>query len=213
MIKPGEDWGAPIAGPADFEVSGSDADLAGWAAEHLGARIRFRPTTPSDIARAVGLEDWREPSVELPMDLLRWGDTAVANMVVLGTPPDRLRRWTRTTEFTVNVDDGPWFAGRATTVVIATGEFLRGHDVVPRGHPGDGRAEIQVYAMAPSERALLRDRLGGGNHVPHPGIRQRLGRRIEVQARRNVRVEADGDRGTTKAVSLEVVPAAYRLLV
>ena len=47
----------------------------------------------------------------------------------------------------IEVDGQPWFAGSATTVVIANGQFLRGADIVPRGHPGDGRLEVQVYEL------------------------------------------------------------------
>ena len=62
--------------------------------------------------------------------------------------------------------------GRATAVVVASGQYLRGADVVPRGHPGDGRVEVQVYAVARGERAGVRGRLPQGVHLPHPDITQ-----------------------------------------
>ena len=56
MISRGQPWGRPATAPADFEVTGDDAALAAAVAGAPGARIRFRPTTGSELARAVGLE-------------------------------------------------------------------------------------------------------------------------------------------------------------
>ena len=115
------------------------------------------------------------------------------------------------------VDGVEWFTGRATTVVVATGEFRHGLDLVPRGHPGDGRVEVQVYTLAPGERAGMRARLAGGSHVPHPRIAQRTGRKIDVRwAREGSRraIELDGRRrGRVARATIEVVAGAYRLLV
>jgi hypothetical protein len=211
-IRKGEDWGSPVSGPADFAVTGSDVELAASVAAHPGARVRFR-FTDSDLAGAVGLDPNREPTTELPMDALRWDDTLVVNMAVLGTAPDRLGRWSPMHRFRVTVDGVEWFSGRATTVIVANGQFFAGLDLVPRGHPGDGRAEIQVWSLARNERARARARLQSGTHVPHPRIAQRTGRRVVVEAARPVTVTADGRRSQVRSAELEVVPAAYRLLV
>ncbi len=240
MIRPGHDWGTAADGAPDVEVAGDDTDLAAAVAAHSCALIRFSPSPRSDLARAVGLDPRRNESSDaspgpplgpssdespdesgpgagfaLPLDALRLGDGALCvNMAVSGTPPDRLRRLSRRVFVTVVVDGTPWFSGRATTVVIATGEFLRGRDVVPRGHPGDGRAEIQVYAAEPGERAGMRARLGTGTHVPHPRIAQRVGRRIEVRWARPRPLEIDGRAHSGVAVcTFETLPAAYRLLL
>ena len=101
-------------------------------------------------------------------------------------------------------------------MVVATGQFLRGLDVVPRGHPGDGKAEIQVYELERRERRPMRARLASGAHVPHPRIRQRSARTIELRFRPPGPLEVDGvgapgvaarhhDRGPFRS--------AYRLLV
>ena len=83
--------------------------------------------------------------------------------------------------------------GAALAVVVASGQYLRGNDVVPRGHPGDGRAEVQVYSLTRGERAAMRERLPLGVHLPHPRIRTASGRRVEVQAMGSPRpVEVDG---------------------
>jgi hypothetical protein len=216
MIRPGEDWGEAATGPPDLEVTGSDADLAAAVTARPGALVRYRPVGPSDIAQAVGLTEGSSGEWAVPMDALRVDSgTLAVNMVVVGVPPDRARRFTQARiPFEVAVDGAPWWSGKALGAVIATGEFLRGHDVVPRGHPGDGRAEIQVYAERGSERTAVRRRLASGTHVPHPRIRQRTGRSFVVGCAHPWTIEIDGrpDRETTK-VHVEVVPNAYRLLV
>ena len=133
-------------------------------------------------------------------------------MVVVGALPPR--RWTRTVVLDVVVDGKAWFSDPGTTVVIATGEFRNGYDVVPRGHPGDGRAEVQVYALRPPERGQLAPRMQTGAHLPHPRISQRSGRRIEIFSDRPLPLEIDGERrGRATHVTVEVQPGAYRLLV
>jgi hypothetical protein len=214
VIKPGEEWGAPATGPADIEIRGSDADLAATVAAHPGALVQFTPASTSDIACAVGLDATRPPTSALPMDALDLGREVAVNMVVVGTPPDRLTRFSQLRWSTVEVDGTMWFEGPATSVVIATGEFLRGNDLVPRGHPGDGRAEVQIYALNGAERRLVGARLRNGSHMPNPRISQRIGRRFVVTTERRVRLEVDGvARARVEALTVEVVPAAYRLLI
>jgi hypothetical protein len=215
VIRPGEEWGTPAHEPADIEVRGGDVDLAGAVAARPGILVRFRPDATSDLAGAVGISASAAQGFEVALDLLRLdgGETAV-NMLVLGTAPDRLGRATRRFRANVRVDDRPVFHGPCTTVVIATGQFRRGLDIVPRGHPGDGRAEIQVYAVPGRDRRSLRTRLETGTHVPHPSITQRTGRQVTVTTGRKVALEIDGrPQAPTDRVDLEVVPAAYRLLL
>ena len=215
MIRPGEEWGTPARGPADIEVTGGDRDLAAAVAARPGVLVRFRPDAGSDLAGAVGITGAAEHDVEVALDLLRFDEgQAAVNMILLGTPPDRLRRLTRRFGANVRIDDRSVFHGPCTTVVVATGQFRQGLDVVPRGHPGDGRAEIQIYVVRGSQRAVLRSRLATGTHVPHPGITQRTGRRVTVSTGRNVALEVDGRaRPATDFVDITVEPSAYRLLL
>ena len=214
MIRPGEEWGTPATGEPAIDVHGDDRALARAVADHPGALFRFRPDPASDLARAVGLTD-RPSATELPLDALAYDGGLAVNMIVAGRAPDRLRWSDRMTDTVVVVDGREVFSAKATTIVVATGEFLRGNDVVPRGHPGDGRAEVQVYAVAGRERAQLRDRVRTGAHVPHPAIVQRSGRTIEVVRFGTRGAEVDGERTPQpmEGITIEVVPNAYRLLV
>jgi hypothetical protein len=218
-VRKGEAWGRPATGPADVTIEGSDADLAAAADRQPGVRAAFVPVAASDLARALGVAE-RPPgrrAHELPLDALRIEPAVgvAVNMAVLGTAPDRLRWWSPAPRLELVVDGRPRFEGRATTVVVANGQYLRGVDVVPRGHPGDGRVEVQVYALSAGERREMRRRLPQGAHLPHPRIRELSGRRIEIRsARRGLPLEVDGvDRGRYPSLHIEVAPCVLNLVV
>jgi len=226
VIRPGEPWGSPASSPPDIEVDGRDAALAAAVAAAPGALVRLLPDDGNDLARAVGLrpgETLGADLTEVPVDALRLADgsspnagsgSLAVNMCVLGTAPDRLRWRTAKVEVEVLLDGRSWFSGPATTIVIANGQFLRGLDVVPRGHPGDGKAEVQVYELERRERRAMRARLATGAHVPHPRIRSRSAAEVEVRCARPLDLEIDGAARTPISdVHVAVVPAAFRLLV
>ena len=217
-LRHGEPWGRAASGPPDDEVTGDDADLAAFATRHPGALVRFRPSARSDLARALGIGPDDAGTTEVGIDTVTLEGAAAAsavNAVVLGPAPDRLRWPTRAADVTVRLDGRRWFSGRATTVVVANGQFLRGADVVPRGHPGDGWVEVQVYALGRRERAEMRRRLPSGTHVPHPRIAAGRARHVEVEVTaRCLPVEIDGRRhGRSKRLEVTVVPASIRLLI
>jgi hypothetical protein len=219
VIRKGEEWGTPAGDAApDLDVSGDDAALAAAVA---GAGpdplVRFRASEASDLARAVGLVGEGAGALAVPVDVLRLADGGLAvNAVVVGVPPDALRAWHRAVDFEVVVDEKAVAISGATTVVIANGQFLRGLDVSPRGHPGDGRCEVQVYDVPPGQRATMRERLRSGTHVPHPGIMVRRARSVVVRYGRGVPVEVDGRKAAGRGageVAVSVVPSAFRLLI
>ncbi len=218
-LRHGEPWGRAATGPPDDEVTGDDADLAAFAALHPGALVRFRPSAGSDLARAVGIGPDTGGTTEVAIDTLtleprrprrrgeRWSCSARRRTGSDGRRGPRVLK--------VRLDGRPWFDGRATTVVVANGQFLRRADVVPRGHPGDGWAEVQVYALARGERRGMRRRLPTGTHVPHPRVLGGRARRVEIDVgRRRLPLEVDGHRrGGTRRLVVTLVPASIRLLV
>ncbi|MFN8028619.1 MAG: hypothetical protein U0W40_20365 [Acidimicrobiia bacterium] len=222
MVRKGEPWERPATGPAETGVQGSDAELAAAARTHPGARLAFDPADDSDLARALGL-GWgpadRVPgSLELPLDAMtvRADDAEhfAVNMVVLGTPPDRLGALSPRVATGITIDGRPTYDAKAISVLVANGQYLRGADAVPRGHPGDGRLEVQAYAPTVGEARAMRDRLATGTHVPHPRIAQAAGRRVEIRFARPVRLELDGvERGRATVVVVEVVPEAFSIVV
>jgi YegS C-terminal NAD kinase beta sandwich-like domain len=216
VIRRGEQWGNEPTGAPDVRVDGDDAALAAIVGRHRGDLIGFVPDASSDIARALGLAP-KAPAgtTEVPLDAIELGDGAtVSNAAVLGVAPDRLAPWHRRRAVRVEVDGRTVFDGRASTIVVATGQFLRGADLVPRGHPGDGRVEVQVYALDPAQRGPMRRRLAAATHVPHPDITEAAGGHIGIVAERPWPLELDGHATAPRArLSLAVVPGAYRLLV
>jgi hypothetical protein len=233
VIEKGKPWERPASGPAAWQVEGDDAALAAAVRDQRGARVGFRPDPTSDLARALcihastslgeaafdGDTSNGAASLELGIDALRVtaGDRDLfsVNMVVVGTPPDRTGWFTGAPELRVEVDGRVVHDGPATTVVVASGQYLRGQDVVPRGHPGDGRAEVQVYAVPRSQRGGVRSRLPQGVHLPHPNVTQTTGRRIDVvAAKRPVGLEIDGVPGPAAIrVTIEVIPEAFLIVV
>ncbi|HEY3723599.1 MAG TPA: hypothetical protein VGN59_09610 [Acidimicrobiia bacterium] len=230
MIEKGQPWERPASGPPAWHVEGDDGALAAAVREHPGARVGFRPDPSSDLARALGIHAYGfqglgfeglgdGASLELGIDALRitadQRDLFAVNMVVVGTAPDRTGWFTGAPDLRVEVGGRVIHDGPATTVVIASGQYLRGHDVVPRGHPGDGRAEVQVYAVSRGQRAGVRSRLPQGVHLPHPDIAQATGRRIEVVAAKHpVGLEVDGvPAPAATRVTVDVVPEAFLIVV
>jgi hypothetical protein len=218
MIEKGRPWEQPATGPSDVTVEGDDRALAAVVERHPGARVAFRPGA-SDFARAVGLLDEPRGAVEVRCDALAVEadgfTTTAVNMVVVGTAPDRLRWWSRSRRVLVRVDGRVVHDAAATGVVVGNGQHLRGNDVVPRGHPGDGRVEVQVYFLERRERAAMRARLPRGEHVPHPRIRCASGSEIEVWAAEGIRpLEVDGEaRSHVTETRVTVRPSAFTLLV
>lgn len=215
-LRPGEEWGSDASRSADLDVSGGDAELAAAVAGAAhGVLVRFRPGAGSDLARALGLRS-EGPQVgrALPMDALARPGGLAVNAVVWGVPPHRLRPWHRRRPVELTVDGGPPSTVAATTVVVLIGEYVAGHDVSPRGHPGDGAAELQVYALDPGQRPPMVARLGGGTHLPHPQITSRRMRRVSLRAGGPLPLEIDGrSLPGQRSLDLELLPGRYSLLI
>ena len=222
-IRPGDEWGSPTIASPSHRVAGDDAALAGALNDLDPATLMaFAPDATSDFARAIGLEPGAvtEPrGIDIPIDAMRLDRAATGSLAVnaveFGTPPGSLRSLSRTHEISVTVDGRRFHAGPATSVVIANGQFIDGLDVSPRGHPGDGRLEIQVYALRPGERGGMRRRLATGSHLPHPRIRTGSGRRIRVRVTAGVwPLRVDGRSvGRAGTIEVEVRSPAAHLIV
>jgi diacylglycerol kinase (ATP) len=114
----------------------------------------------------------------------------------------------------VEIDGAVVDGAGATSFVVMNGQYLRGLDLSPRGHPGDGVAEAQLYALPPGARRAMRTRLATGAHLPHPAITIRRARRVVVRASRPAALEVDGaPAGQISDLEITLRPAAYRLLV
>jgi len=218
-MRAGQPWGEPLPPDAPVvDVEGDDTDFTVAAVTHPDAVLRFTPSPGSDLARTLGLAPGGRPegSTVVTCDLIHLGHGMVAaNAVVLGVDPLRLRPWHRLTPVRVQIDGRFLTEVAATTVVVANGQFHRGADLVPRGHPGDGRLEIQVYSLRPGERRGMRSRIGRGDHVPHPRILETSGRQIDIQWQAGEQpVEVDGrSLAVSGDIGIEVDPGAVKVLI
>ena len=231
-LRPGQSWGTEASGPPDLEVSGGDAVLAEVIGRGLAdPLLRFSAAPGSDLARAIGLvAGAASAGLALPLDVLEFaagpasgvrppgyggkGTPVAVNSIVVGMPPDRLRSWHRRAGLSVEIDGAVVDAAGATSLVVMNGQYLRGLDLSPRGHPGDGVAETQLYALPPGARRAMRTRLTTGAHLPHPAITIRRARRVVVRASRPAALEVDGAAaGKVTALEITLRAGAYRLLV
>lgn len=229
MNRPNETWSdvsskTPVDG---FRVVGHDATLAQAAQQSPGAVIEFIPGIDSDLALGLGISLSSATSTELiepahqlvplvSMDALEVSrgekHTIAVNMVISGVLPDRGRWWHRRRRLSVFVDGKIIFAGRATTVIAANGQFFHGLDLIPRGHPGDSCIEVQILALPVGQRRAFRRRLATGTHVPHPGVIEGRGRRVEISWRGRRSLNIDGrDQDLEDSIVVGVRPNAYRL--
>jgi hypothetical protein len=220
MIRPGEEWGEPTDAEPDVVVQGDDTALAAVvpAEDDPVPLVRFLPAG-SGLARAVGVAPppagAAPRGIALPVDAIVSDAGIAMNLVIVGRSPTALRAWHRPHRLRVTVDGRILHDGPATTVVVANGQFSGTADLAPRGHPGDGRVEVQVYALRPGERAPMRRRLATGTHLPHPRIVVTTGRSVEVTTTGSaIAVTIDG-RATGRRAGLHarVRHPALRLLI
>lgn len=71
-----------------------------------------------------------------------------------------------------------WWRGgyfRGEVFFAANGQYFKGLDIAPRGHPNDGLFENVILSASLSgrQRLLARSKARLGNHLPHPGIGSR----------------------------------------
>lgn len=215
-IRKGEEWGRPASAPPDVEIDGDDAALARWLAGHLDEQPLVRLADPhgSDLARTLGVGAG-VVGREVPLDVIELEDgTVAANMIVVGTAPDRLRRTSPWFDAGISIGERAPEMVRVTTVVVALGQYMRGLDVSPRSHPGDGSVEVLTLAVNIRERRALRARMATGTHVPHPQVGEWRAKALHLNLNRPVSVEVDGiAREPVARLAARVRPDAYRLLL
>ena len=102
----------------------------------------------------------------------------------------------------------------AMLVVLGNGRMYGGGmKVCPNASLTDGKLEICVVE-AMSTGAFLRafPRVFRGTHVDHPKVRMLQGSRVELDADRDVKLYADGERIGRLPALFEVVPSALRVV-
>lgn len=193
-IERGEDWGWPAPAQADPLWCADDAAVA--AAIRKGAElIRIGH---GDLARTLGLTSSRDrqPTWHVPIDGLRVrldeSDAvfAAAHVVV-----------------------GSW-RHRSGWCAVLNAAFVGAQNLAPRGHPGDGYAELFTSTVQGRERFMAQQRSRTGTHVPHPQITIKRTRGDTITFDRPRRVSLDGQAAKrVTRLEFEVVPSAIVVAV
>jgi len=201
-IRKGEAWGGPGPLPDEGVVVRTDAEARHAVTE---ARRSRRPPPPlgllgGDLARTCGATGdearLRGPHAQrLPVDL---GEVLVDGVLHVFVAHLVARR--------------SWWRGPILAVMNA--EFLGAWDVAPRSHPNDGRLDVLEADLPLGDRWKARSRLRTGAHVPHPGIRERRTKALQLDLAPGTRVWLDGECvGAARALSIRVVPDALTVHV
>ena len=201
-IRKGEVWGEPGPLPPDGVVVSTDLEARRVVTE---ARRANRPIPAlgllgGDLARtcgATGREDrLRGPDAQrLPVDL---GEVLVDGSLHFFVAHLVARR--------------SWWRGPVVAAMNA--QFLGAWDVAPRSHPGDGRVDLFQADLSLGDRWKARRRLRSGTHVPHPEIRERRVKAVQLDLAPGTSVWLDGERlGPARTLSIRVVPDALTVVV
>jgi len=93
---------------------------------------------------------------------------------------------------------------------IMNAQYFGGRDLVPRGHPNDGRMEVLTVGagMGVRQRILAWSRARTGRHLPHPEISVRSVKEITVACRDHVVVVDGVSAGRVDEVTVLVRPDA-----
>lgn len=218
-IAKGVAWGTPTELVPDRIVRGSDADLAAAHRSEPGARFGFDPDPGSDLAATLGLgRDAGRAGLEVRIDLL-WvalddhAEVPVCAGVTVGCRPGALRWWTRRRRAEIDLD-GRTKSVRIAGFLAANAQHVAGQRLVPRGHPGDGRAEAQWFGLGPGERSKFRSRLPTADHLGHPDVGTATFRSVAVQWTKPVEVHLDSTPSAAATlVRIRVEPGALRLVI
>lgn len=198
----GETWGSAGALPDDGVLVHSDLEARRVVTEarRANAAIPLLGLLGGDLARtcgATGREDRlrSDDARRLPVDLgavlvdgaLRY---FVAHLVAR-------RSWWR----------GP-------IVAAMNAEFLGEWDVAPRAHPNDGRLDLLEADPSLGDRLEARRRLRTGSHLPHPRIRTRRVKAVQLDLPPGTRVWLDGECvGRARVLSIRTEPDALTVVV
>lgn len=214
VIKRGEDWGWRASSPSAAEAN-TDAQLA-LAADlreldiSASARGGTGPTgagdpkvvrlTGGDLLTTIGgpsQAGTQADALHLPMDLgvvAHGGEHTVfaAHVIV------RRRSWT----------------GRVLAVMNS--QWVGDRNVVPAGHPNDGRLDLIDARLGIRDLIAARKRVATGTHLPHPDISVRRVRTepVTVDFESSTPCWVDGvSIGSVRSITLRCVPDAVTVVV
>lgn len=208
-VRPRRDWGDTGGLPAGAPIVATDAAAAAVAAatatdgpgDGSGDEVAIVGLVGGDLCRTLGgrgdpaaLADANRP--RLPVDV---------GWIRLDDGEER--------PFVAHVLAHRW-AWRGRFVAVMNAERAGERRLAPRAHPGDGRLDLLDGALPLDQRLAARRRVRTGDHVPHPAIRERRVRELDVDLGRPVPVRVDGvPAGRARRLRARVVPDGLVVVV
>jgi len=202
-IHKGQQWGDLRVPPEDLVIADSDAELR----HILDGDDAWPPVvglSGGDLMRTVGGSGHLarftsgQPLPHLPIDVVR----VVADE-------------SRETLFVAHlVARRGWWRGEVWAAMNA--EFFGTWDLVPRGHPNDGKIDIVTASadLSVRQRSMTRRRLKIGTHMPHPHISMTSRASATIQLAEATPLWLDGERWErAQRIDLTVVPDAITICV
>lgn len=193
-IGKGADWGVEGEVPADVVACDGDRALSmaiGDGRDVVVAGGDMALTIGASVIPGIGDSGRRLPIDLMDVELIRGGQhhviVASSHVMIHGVR----RRGGRL---------------RGEVHWIMNAQYYDGRDLVPRGHPNDGRFEVLSVdpRMGPRQRLLAWSRARTGRHFPHPRLSVRSVKEIVIECGGAI-VAVDGVRvGRVDSVSVRV---------
>lgn len=99
-------------------------------------------------------------------------------------------------------------------VVAMNAQWHGAWNLGPRAHPNDGLLDVYEARLRAGDLWKVRARLAAGAHLPHPGIKERRSKAVQVELERPLPVYLDGEQvDEGRALSFRVEPDALRVVV
>ena len=194
-------WGEPGVLPDDGVVVRSDAEARAVIEQ---ARREGRPIPPlglvgGDLCRTLAGpgDEARLRTADamcFPVDL---GEVLIDGRlhVFVAHAVARTRGWGQVVAAMNAQFIGPWLVGR-------------------KAHPNDGLLDVYEADLTLSDRLKVRARLGHGEYLPHPRIKERRAAAVQIELDHPRAIYLDGERrGEARALSLRVAPDALTVFI
>lgn len=116
--------------------------------------------------------------------------------------------------FTVDCDGEATTLAAHSVVVANSGAYGHGLKIVPSAELDDGQLDVMTVAAGPRRKIVtFMAQAKDGTHVESDSVTVRRARRVTISADRPVPVFADGDYLSEMPISMEIRPAALKLVM
>ncbi len=114
----------------------------------------------------------------------------------------------------INIDQENIFNGKVTELALANGRFFGGGMMIaPDAEINDGLLDIiLINDMKKMELLKCLPQVYSGKHRNHPKVKIFKGQKVDIACSQKIWMEMDGETPGTSNLSIELIPAAIRLV-